>query len=299
MIKHLRIRIFLIAMPRALLLINPNSRNGGTDLAPILDRLRAGGIDLQIPPKDCDPADALGQMDDDVDRVIVGGGDGSLNAVVDELIKVEKPLGILPLGTANDLARTLQLPADPIACADVIVQGCTRKIDLGEVNGKSFFNVASLGLSTEVTRALDKDLKSRLGIFGYAVGLWRAAARRRVIRGEITIDGKQHKLRAIQISIGNGVYYGGGMAIAADASIDDGKLDLVIVTPQPLLPRLHRLLAFRWGRHDLNDDIDHHRVVEIELDTRIKLPINTDGEITTETPARFRIRPKAIEAFVP
>lgn len=289
----------MIAMPRALLLINPNSRSGNCDLSPTLERLRAGGLEFEEPRNGGDLNETIAHADPDIDRVIVGGGDGTLNAVARSLSRMDKPVGILPLGTANDLARTLGLPADLQACADIILRGRTRRIDLGEVNDKAFFNVASLGLSTEVTRALNQDLKARFGVFGYALALWRAAARRRTIRGMLTVDGKRQEVRAIQISIGNGLYYGGGMAIAADAAIDDGTLDLVVVPPQPLFPKIHRFLAFRWGRHDLNEEIDHRRVKEIDLDTKIKLPINTDGEITTETPARFRIRPKAIEVFVP
>ena len=286
-------------MQRALLLINPNSRNGRTDIEPALDVLRDGGLELSVPETGYDFNKAIAEAPDDIDRVIVGGGDGTLNAVVDSLLAFDRPIGILPLGTANDLARTLGLPADLQACAALIVEGRTRRIDLGEVNGKHFFNVASLGISTEAARALNRELKARLGIFGYAISLWRAAAKRRVIKGNLHIDHERHDLRAVQISIGNGRYYGGGMTIAADADIDDGMLDLVTVAPQPLFPWIHRLLVFRWGRHDLNEGIDHHRAKEIRLDTRVELPINTDGEITTTTPARFRVLSKAIDVFAP
>ena len=136
-------------------------------------------------------------------------------------------------------------------------------------------------------------------MFGYAVSLWRATARRRVIKGELQFDGRRQDLRAIQISIGNGRYYGGGMTIAADADIDDGMLDLVVVPPQPLFPWVHRLLLFRLGRHDLNQAIRHYRVKEIDLQTRGELPISTDGEMTARTPARFSILPKALDIFVP
>lgn len=286
-------------MPRSLLLINPNSRNGETDIEPALDMLRTGGLDLIVPPSGADFGEVLANVPDDIDSVIVGGGDGTLNAVAKQLLAFERPFGILPLGTANDLARTLDLPQDHEACARIIVEGHTRRIDLGEVNGKPFFNVASLGISTEAAQALSEDLKARLGVFGYPISLFKAAANRQVIKGEITIDDQRRGLRGLQISIGNGRYYGGGMIIAAEADIDDGMLDLVVVAPQPLLPRLHRLLMFRWGRHDLNDAVDHRRGKEIRIETRTELPINTDGEITTTTPATFRILSKALAVFVP
>ena len=150
---------FSSAMPRALLLINPNSRLGRSDLQPALEVLRAGGLELIKSPSEGDFTETILKAADDVDLVIVGGGDGTLNRLVDAIVKIDLPIGILPLGTANDLARTLELPADLRACAELIIQGKTRRIDLGQVNGKSFFNVASLGISTEVTRSLNSDLK--------------------------------------------------------------------------------------------------------------------------------------------
>ena len=115
----------------------------------------------------------------EVDLVIIGGGDGTLNAAADALIETGLPLGILPLGTANDLARTLGIPADLVAAGQVIAAGRTHRIDLGRVNGKHFFNVASLGLSVQVARELDADLKRRWGVLGYAFIVWRAIRGRR------------------------------------------------------------------------------------------------------------------------
>ncbi len=235
----------------------------------------------------------------DTDIVVVGGGDGTLNAAVEGILQIDRPLGILPLGTANDLARTLQLPTDLSEAARVIVSGHSQRIDLGDVNGKPFFNVASMGISGDVARALDRDLKARLGILGYPLSLWRAATRRRVVKGTIRCDEASFPIRAIQISVGNGHFYGGGMAIASDARIDDGTLDLVIMAPQDLWRLVRRLPAFRWGRHDLIDQVSHLRGHHIEVTTSVPLPINTDGEMTTETPAVFKVLPKVLEVFIP
>ena len=288
-------------MSRALLLINPKSRNGGSDLEGALDVLRQGGIDLV---KFAEPGkqsfeQAIADQGRSCDFVVIGGGDGTLNGAVGGLLKLGRPFGILPLGTANDLARTLQLPEDPIECARIIVAGVTRKIDLGCANDKYFFNVASLGISSDVARLLDRDMKARYGVFGYAVTLWRAAARRRVIRATLVCDGRSSTVRVIQISIGNGLYYGGGMAIAADASIDDGMLDVLLVAPQSLWELIKRLPMLRWGRHDLNRTVRHLRCREVRLEMRVSLPVNTDGEVTTTTPATFELRPKALDVFVP
>jgi YegS/Rv2252/BmrU family lipid kinase len=288
-------------MPRALLLINPNSRNGDSNIETALDVLRAGGIELVSPPplNKGDVARLIAERGAGCDLVIVGGGDGTLNHAVEGILRLGCPLGVLPLGTANDLARTIGLPTDLSDCARVIVEGRTRRVDLGRANDKHFFNIASLGVSAEVARELDRDLKARFGVLGYALVLWRVVARRRVIRADLRYEGRRLRVRAIQISIGNGRFYGGGMAIAADAGIDDGILDLVVVRPQSFWQLVARALIFRWGRHDLNDRVHHVRGRRIELRTRAPLPVNTDGEVTTETPVTFEVMPGAIEVFVP
>ena len=109
--------------------------------------LRRGGMDIE--EMSCGGAADLGRAVREragtVDIVIVGGGDGTLNCTAPSLIETGLPLGILALGTANDLARTLSIGADPVAAAEIIVAGHERRIDLGEVNGHPFFNVASMG----------------------------------------------------------------------------------------------------------------------------------------------------------
>ena len=153
-----------------------------------------------------------------VDTVIVGGGDGTLNTIVDSLVEMNLPLGILPLGTANDLARTLNLPQTiPEAC-QVIASGYQKYIDLGWVNGKHFFNVASLGLSVAITKKLSRGMKRRWGILSYGITALQAIAQTRPFHAKILTNEQVISVKTIQIAIGNGRYYGGGMAIAADAA---------------------------------------------------------------------------------
>jgi YegS/Rv2252/BmrU family lipid kinase len=285
----------------ALLFTNAASRQGAVDLAPAIEALRAGGVRLL--PKEPPEVERLGawisEHRRDVDLVIIGGGDGTLNAAAEALVETGLPLGILPLGTANDLARTLGIPAELGAASQVIAAGRTHRIDLGRVNGKHFFNVASLGLSVEVARQLDADLKRRWGVLGYALTLWRAIRGRRAFRARIRCDHARHRVRAVQISVGNGRHYGGGMTIAADAAIDDGALDLVSVAPQGLWELIGNLPALRWGWHERAARIRHRRCREVEIRTARPIPINTDGELTTHTPAQIVVMPRAISVFVP
>jgi diacylglycerol kinase (ATP) len=237
---------------------------------------------------------------DKVSAVVIGGGDGTLNVAVDALVETGLPLGILPLGTANDLARTLQLPTSlPEACA-VIAQGHRRRIDLGRVNGKYFFNVASCGLSIKITQELSGRLKKRWGGLAYAIAAIRTLATTRRFTAVIQVDdGAEITSHSLQVAVGNGRYYGSGLTIAEDAAIDDERLDLYSLEMPHWWHVFFLLPALRTGRFGNHIGISRWHGQQITLRTRHPKRVNTDGEITTRTPALFELCPKALEVFVP
>lgn len=286
---------------RALLLINHHARRGENTRSQAIDLLSSHGlavVDEDIPAPSALP-DLIRRYGDRVDLVVVGGGDGTLNAAVEGLIDTQLPLGILPLGTANDLARTLNLPKTlPEACA-VIAQGQRQPIDLGWVNGKHFFNVASLGLSVKITQQLSKDIKRRWGILAYGIVAIQVIYQSRPFSAEIRVNGESRQVRTAQIAVGNGRYYGGGMTIASDAAIDDQRLDLYSLELRHWWQMIPLLPAMRLGNPAEWSFMKMQQGQEIQIYTRRPHDINTDGEITTTTPAHFRVIPKAIEVIVP
>ncbi|MBD2022427.1 lipid kinase [Leptolyngbya sp. FACHB-36] len=286
---------------RALLLVNRHARRGQEDLSQAINQLQAFGLDL-IEPNTVDLhslTDTIQQHRDQVDLVIVGGGDGTLNAAVEGLVKTKLPLGILPLGTANDLARTLGIPTTIEDACEVIAYGRLQPIDLGWVNGKHFFNVASLGLSVNITQQLSREVKRRWGVFAYAIAAVRVLTKSVPFTAEIRMSGKVHRVRTVQIAIGNGRYYGGGLTVAADAAIDDQRLDLYSLEIRHWWQMIPLLPAMRSGTHASWSFVNTMRGQEIEVHTLRPYAINTDGEITTATPAQFRVIPQAISVLVP
>jgi YegS/Rv2252/BmrU family lipid kinase len=236
---------------------------------------------------------------DRVDLVIIGGGDGTLNAAIEGLVDTQLPLGILPLGTANDLARTLQIPQSiPQAC-QVIATGHSQRIDLGKVNHKHFFNVASLGLSVQITRQLDKKAKRTWGVLAYAATAIQVIWKTRPFRAEIRIGEDSIRVKTVQIAVGNGRYYGGGMAVADDAAINDQRLDLYSLEYQHWWQILLLVPALWRGTHANWSGVRSLQGKEFDIYTRKAHPINADGEIVTYTPAKFRLIPKAVAVFVP
>lgn len=286
---------------RALLLVNRHSRRGKENLSKAIERLQGLGFDL-VEESTADPkaiSDIIQHYHQQVDLVIIGGGDGTLNAAAEGLVATRLPLGILPLGTANDLAHTLDIPrALPKAC-DVIAAGRLQAIDLGWVNGKHYFNVASLGLSVRITQQLSNEVKRRWGVLAYAITAIRVIIHSRPFAAEIRMNGQSRSVRTVQIAIGNGRHYGGGLTVAADAAIDDQRLDLYSLEIQHWWQMIPLLPGMRTGNYLSWSFMKTQRGQEAEIITRRPYPINTDGEITTTTPARFRVIPQAISVFVP
>jgi len=286
------------------LLINRHSRSGALHGDAICARLREHGLELDAP--DLSGADDVPAMirrhADRVDLVIVGGGDGSMNAAAPALVETGLPLGVLPLGTANDLARTLDIPIDVEQACDTACTGVPHRIDLGMVNGKPFFNVAHVGLAVRVMDEMSAGSKRHLGVLAYPLSVLRALRSIHAFRVQVMCDGRARLLRTIQLSIGNGRHFGGGMTVAAPARIDDGSFFLCSVRPlgwREGLRALTRLSSLRAGEFTACDPVYVEQGRRIEVRTRVPMAVSADGELVAHTPAVFELLAGAIEVFVP
>ncbi|HEX2527895.1 MAG TPA: lipid kinase [Geminicoccus sp.] len=283
-----------------LLLINPNSRRGGQYLDEIRDFFEASGMEV-LAPAVADKADiprVIQEMAAKVDMVAVGGGDGSVHAALPGLLATGLPLLLLPLGTANDMARTLDLPTDPLDAAALALTGRRRRIDIGRANGELFVNAANIGLSVEVARELDRDLKRRFGVLAYAIAAIRALHRRRSFRVRIRLPDEILRMRTLQLAVGSGRYYGGGMVIHEDARVDDGLLWLYSIAPRSLWELAKNALAWRAGRHRAAGRTTTRSAPWFEVRTSRPRTVTADGEMVTRTPVRFEVLPSALEVVV-
>lgn len=286
---------------RALLLRNPKARRGQEEIGPVIRRLEDGGLDVRVETFEALPEIArdIVRLQEEADLIIVCGGDGSVSSAGMAVMESGLPMGIIPMGTANDLARTLELPDDLVDAAAVIVKGETRRVDLGTVNGHAFFNVASIGLSARLAEGLDPVLKKRFGRLGYSLAALKVLAKARRFHATITEKGQAVEVDTYQISVGNGRHYGGGNVVQEDAEIDDGHLDLYSLEMTNLWKMALMLRSFRSGTHGAWREVRTARCVEFDIATRKPMPVNADGEIVTSTPAHFKVHPKAISVFAP
>ncbi len=285
--------------PRALLLANPKSRSGG-DPDTVAGLLREAGLDPLCPALEGrNTAELIRAHAPAVDRVVLAGGDGTMNAAAPALLETGLPFAIIPLGTGNDLARTLGIPEDPSVAARVAAEGRPRAIDVGLANDVPFFNVASVGFGVDLTRALTGDAKRRWGKLGYAVAGLRVLARLRPFTATIRCGDEVVRSRTVHVAVGNGRHYGGGMTVGERTEIDDGKLDVFSLEVGGVWGLLRLLPALRRGDHGRWQEVLTVEGQEIEIRTRRRRAVNTDGEITTRTPVLFRVLHGAVRVFVP
>ena len=287
---------------RVLLIANSKSGRSEQDqIRACVEKLRGSGytVDEHITDSPAEIPVHIRNHKGKCDLVLICGGDGTANTAASALLETGLPFAMLPFGTANDLARTLGLPDEPVAACEAILHGRRHRIDLGKVNDHYFFNVAHIGLGEKVSRQLQDGDKKRWGIFSYVRGLVRVVRNYRPFRATIVCDGTKIRLRAIQITVGNGRFYGGGIPVTAEARIDDQRLDLYSIRPQPLWQLAALAPWIRFGRHTELEQVHAVSGRKIEIRTSRPLRIDTDGEITGRTPAVFEVLPRALETIVP
>ncbi|HZJ53383.1 MAG TPA: lipid kinase [Myxococcaceae bacterium] len=294
---------------RAALLVNARARAGKRAFALARATLEAAGVTLV----EC----ALGARSEPLlevlDRalaagvrlVVLGGGDGTLHALVPRLVSAGATLGIVPLGTGNDFARSLGIPLDIVHACHVVSGGRTATVDLGVLNGRPFLNAVSVGITAELTRRLTPASKRVLGPAAYPVASIRAAARFRPFEAEVEVDGTRKSVRALQLVVGNARYQGGGRLIDPEASATDRTLHGYVVVARHR-DRLRNLLELasvgrrtRAGTHVEHPGVWSFGGERVRVVTAPVRSLVADGELVGETPVDLAVLPARLRVRVP
>jgi len=291
------------ALPkRAMLVINALSRRGAEAFDDACDKLTAAGIELMDAQAVKDPemmepivkaAIAKAPM------VIVGGGDGTLSSAVDHFVGTDTVFAVLPLGTANSFARTLELPLDLDGAIKVIAHGRRKRIDLGVIDGDYFANVAALGLSPLIADTVPHGLKRYLGVLGYVVwGAW-VAFKFRPFKLRITLsDGGIAKSWATEARIANGRFHG-GVELVEGAKLDSGEMVIQAVTGKSLAGLAWSWFATLFKLRHREQTVTEWRGRRMTLEARPRQKISIDGEIAAWTPVVVECARGAIEVAAP
>jgi diacylglycerol kinase family enzyme len=237
--------------------------------------------------------------------VVAGGGDGTVSAVAAALVGHDTPLGVVALGTLNHFARDLRIPLDPEAAAQVILAGHTAAIDLGQVNGRTFLNNASLGLYPQIVRARQRHPAT--GFRKWIIAAWitlKVLARHRAMAIRLNLGDAVVLRRTPIVFVGNNEYRAAGLAAGSRDSLSDGTLAIYIVNAGG---RRHPLRLLRLAWHMVVGtalDGDHLELVRTTAATveakQTMLHMALDGEVELfVAPLEFRILPAALTVVVP
>jgi diacylglycerol kinase (ATP) len=230
--------------------------------------------------------------------VIVGGGDGTISAAVDELAYQDGVLGVLPLGTENAMARSLGIPLRLASALDTIATGHVTEIDLACINGDYYANVAALGITATAVHDTSWRLKVLLGKLAYVlVGLGHLA-NHRPFTCQLVTDGGRQEFRTHQLIIANGPYFG-DLPLTDRTALTNRQLTICRILPLGRWRLLWRWAIMLLTHRPLPDTVQCLLATELWLDTFPPQLIDVDGEATLSTPAHFSVAPHALKVLVP
>jgi YegS/Rv2252/BmrU family lipid kinase len=221
------------------------------------------------------------------ETVVTLSGDGLLGAVAGAL-----------RGRGNDFARVCGIPREAVAACAVIATGVARPVDVGDVGGRTFVGIASLGFDSVANR-IANEAPSRLGPLVYAYGALRALATWRAATFEVAVDRDRRTFTGWTVAAANNKAYGGGMHLAPDARLDDGELDVVLVAPSSRVDFLRRLPMVFKGTHVGLPSVTVLRGREVTVSADRPFVVYADGDPIGELPVTIKAVPGAIRVLLP
>ena len=287
---------------RFLLLANPSAGSGrARELLPqVQAAMTAAGLEQRTVmttglEHGCEEALAAAA---DGEVPVVLSGDGLIGQVGGALAGSETALGVIPGGRGNDFARVLGIPEEVDAAVAALAAGRSRRIDVGEVNGKRFLCIASCGFDSDANR-IANEAKWIRGNLVYAYAALRALIAWKPARFTITLDGASHEVRGYSVAAANSKAYGGGMFIAPDAELDDGLLDVVTTGEAGKVHFLLNLPKVFNGKHVHNPEVSVSRAAEVRIEADRPFAVYADGDRIADLPATVRVLPRALRVIVP
>lgn len=235
------------------------------------------------------------------DILIVAGGDGTLNEVVNGI--AEQPnrpkLGVIPMGTVNDFGRALHLPNDIMGALDVIIEGHSTKVDIGKMNSRYFINLAAGGQLTQVSYETPSKLKSIVGSFAYYIKGFEMLPQMKAIDLRIEYDDKVFQGEALLFLLGLTNSMAGFEKLVPDAKLDDGYYTLIIVEKANLAELGHIMTLASRGEHTKHPKVIYEKAKSINISSYTEMQLNVDGEYGGKLPANFLNLERHIDVFTP
>jgi YegS/Rv2252/BmrU family lipid kinase len=243
---------------------------------------------------------ARAAVDENFDMVVAVGGDGTINEIVCGLVNTDVPLGIIPAGSGNGLARTFCIPLDIERACWALLKGRTRQLDVGKLNDRFFLGVAGIGYDALVGKLFEEKWGGRRGLLPYLhTALW-GFFRYKVSPIRLRLNGLDMDLLPRLVTIANTRQFGGGAIIAPDAKPDDGLFDICIVHDISFFKALYHWPKLFAGKIDRVPQWEMHRAAAVEIFSQIPVPVHVDGEpIAESTQLKVSLLPGALHVRFP
>jgi YegS/Rv2252/BmrU family lipid kinase len=285
------------------LIVNPSAGGGRAAkvLSKVQARLRALGIDHHTElTRDLPHAQELARSAAAAgEPAVVLSGDGLIGAVAHVLRgHPEAVMGVLPGGRGNDFARVAGIPLDAEEACGVIAHGTPQPVDLGDVDGATFIGIASLGFDSDANR-IANEAPPQLGSLVYAYGALRALASWKHAAYEVVVDGEARSFSGWSVACANSKAYGGGMYLAPDADLHDGRLDVVFCEATSKARFLQLLPAIFKGEHVKDPRVHVLRGTEVRVSADRPFTVYADGDPIGQLPCTVRAVPDAVKVLLP
>ena len=284
------------------LIYNPISGNGSfkNNIDYIIERFQQKGY--QIEPFRIDKREKLEEMiskikPSEYKKVLVAGGDGTINQVVNFLLKhnIDLPLGIFPAGTANDYAQYFNLPQDIEEIVEILLRDNYTLSDIGMANDKYFINVASLGSLIDISQRTNTELKNTLGVLAYYINGLTELHKLKSVNIKVISEEMNYEGEALFMLIMNGKSAGGFHKIAPCASINDGLLEVYIFKKCPIYELAPLFFAVVSGEIDNHHNVIHFRTNALRIECDEKVGTDLDGEKGADCPLNIKLLPKRLK----
>lgn len=292
---------------KARLIVNPVSgSDSGPDLLPLINqrlRERLGLLDIVMTTGEGDAVGAAAQaVRGGYDIVFAGGGDGTLNEVLNGVASVEGGLehtviGVIPLGTGNDFAATLGYPSEVNAVLDLLDVSRPVAVDVGMLNGRYFINTSAGGFIAEVSDTVSPQLKTVAGKLAYLIGGAQVLLSHEPV--DVTFawaddrTSASDRLKLHAFAVCNSKQIGGGRLIAPDAVIDDGLLDVCLIEAMPVMDFVGLLHRVSDGDHIDDERVHYFRAARLDMMFGHTIKVNTDGQVLEAARCEYRVLPRA------
>ncbi|HSR49213.1 MAG TPA: diacylglycerol kinase family protein [Acidobacteriota bacterium] len=286
------------------IIYNPISGRGrgDRDRARLEDWLRRRGRSYQLlateGPKHATRL-AHGLVAEGEGRIVVMGGDGTIGEVVNGILGSDCELAIIPSGTGNDLARSLGLPfKDMEAALNLLETGQAKSIDIGWERDRHFILMAAIGYPAHVAEETNR-MKRLKGPLAFFAAVYKALGRMKPISVRMWLDGEEKQLECTSILLQNTPYCGGGQLMAPQASMQDGKLDVVVIGPVGKLDLMLNFPRIYRGTHVTHPAFSVYQAAQVRIETETAMHKMFDGDVEGETPLEARAMRAALKVVVP